>query len=144
MPDISSSKPFFLSPRHCTRRLWYIVARPCHCSWIQWPKHAVCFEPGAAVGLPTPGAFLPSGPCNLVLPQEAQTGSCPEEPGKFLKTSVTKHVSLYFECSRQRPADSPSFSDVQIVQDTNSTILTLLLVENTVDTLIDTLNTHIC
>ena len=68
--------------------------------------------------------------------------TCSEELEKFLKTSVTKHVRLHIGFSRQRPADSPSFCDVHILQNTKSTNLTSLLVESTVDTLIDTLNTQ--
>ena len=59
------------------------VLCPDRCSWIHEPRHAMCFEPQGCDGLLTHGAFLPGGLCKLALPQEARTGSCPEDPGNF-------------------------------------------------------------
>ena len=81
----------------------------------------------------TLGAFLPSGPRNLALPQEARAGSCPEDSRKFSATSVTKHVCLQFGCSRHRTAGTPSFCDFHILQILFLQLLTSMLVENAVN-----------
>ena len=66
--------------------------------------------------------------------KKQKLGAARTTPEKCLNTSVTKHVCLQYGRSRRRTASTPSFCDVHI--------LTSLLVENAVDTLIDFPNTQ--
>ena len=118
---------FSSSPRPGIDKLWFIVARF---------NHHICIHE------PTTCSMLRASGCvGLRKSVETRTGGGPVDSGTFLKASATKHVYPWYGRTQRRPQTRPQFA-THTACTAKFHMQTSLIVDDSIDTLIDVLNTQ--
>ena len=100
---------FSSTPRPGIRRLWFIVVRPNHWSWIHSPKHGQCFEAEAAM-VSKVGTVSPSSQCRWHDSMRHDLEADQTIPESYRKYWPQKHVGLRHGRTQRRPQARPQFA----------------------------------